>query len=273
MNQATRASSAKRRWTAWAIAVAVVSTLPLHAAAEDTATADAIGRAEAYAAEAFAAYNDKNYDDAIVLYLKSLEASPSATALYNLAHIYDTKVGDRALAMTYYRRYVADSGAEPERVRVVNERLRALRELDAAATETPAPNRSSQNRPAPPVTEKERKLSGLQIAGLVTGVTGLAGLGLGTGFGLAAKSDADVAKDACSGNDCTTQRGVNAAHDASDAARIATISFIAGGALTVVGGALFVWGRQKSARSDSRSAYFAPAVGAGSLGGQFTGKW
>src|SRR4051794_22780210 len=64
-----------------------------------------VTRAESYAADAFAAYEKKDYQEAVVLYLKALEAAPSADVLFNLAKIYDTKLNDRQLAMSFYRRY------------------------------------------------------------------------------------------------------------------------------------------------------------------------
>ncbi len=270
MNRTTSAARSVRTWTLWIITTAALAVAQ-PAAADDTSTPGDVNRAEAYAAEAFTAYTNKDYDEAIVLYLKSLEAAPSANVLYNLARIYDTKVGDRELAISYYRRYVADPGADPERVRTANERLRALRELDVMATE--AAPRPRPATPAPSTTTRERKMPGLQIAGLVTGLTGLAGLGVGTGFGLAAKSDADVAKNVCHGNDCTTQRGVDAAHDASHRATIATASFIAGGALVLTGGVLFLWGRSQARRRDTARLQFAPSWGKSAVGGQFTGRW
>src|SRR5947207_14588639 len=112
------------------------ATVPSVANAQ-AASAD-VSRAEGYAAEAFEAYQKKDYQGAVVLYLKALEAAPSADVLFNLAKIYDTKLNDRQLAMSFYRRYIADPGAEPERVRTANTRLAELRELEATANEKPA---------------------------------------------------------------------------------------------------------------------------------------
>src|SRR5262249_2187183 len=113
-----------------------LATVPSVASAE-AASAD-VSRSESYAAEAFEAYQKKDFQGAVVLYMKALEAAPSADVLFNLAKIYDTKLNDRPLAMSFYRRYIADPGAEPERVRTANARLAELRELEAAANEKPA---------------------------------------------------------------------------------------------------------------------------------------
>jgi tetratricopeptide (TPR) repeat protein len=258
--------------SAGAIAIAIAIATPLSVRAEEASSSPEVARAEAYASQAFAAYTDKAYQEAIVLYLKSLEAAPSANVLYNLARIYDTKVGDRELAMRFYRRYVGDPGADPERVRVANERLQSLRELETLTVEA-ATSARADGRDPQATTGKERRLSRLQVAGLVIGVAGLGGLGVGAGFGLAAKADADVAKNQCDGNDCTSQRGVDAAHHASDAATIATASFIAGGALSLAGAALLVWGRNHAPRRDTASVYFLPSVSTAALGGQLTGRW
>src|SRR6185503_7331387 len=233
-----------RRWVVFAAFLTTAAGAPSPALAQEAADSSDVSRAENYASQAFEAYSRKDYQEAVVLYLKALEAAPSSDVLYNLAKIYDTKLGDRELAMKFYRRYIADPGAEPERVRAANARLAELREAEVAATEKPA--QGSKPALAPTAAEdREQKrlppaddqsgLTGMQVAGLATGLVGIGGVVVGTIFGLSAKSDADTAKKDCSGNDCTTQRGVDAAEDASTKATISTVAFVAGGALTALG--------------------------------------
>lgn len=263
-----------------------VASVPVTARAEPAAPASAdVSRAENYAAQAFEAYSNKDYQEAVVLYLKALEAAPSADVLFNLAKIYDTKLNDRELAMKFYRRYIADPGAEPERVRIANTRLAELRELEVAASEKPAPvatsttapqsNGSDQEQKHLPAAEPRSGLSGMQWAGLATGLVGLGGVAVGAVFGLSAKSDADTAKKECDGNDCRTQRGVDAAEDASSEATISTVSFIAGGALTVLGTVLLVAGGSSGgpAERDTGRLHITPYAGQGSLGTQISGRF
>jgi tetratricopeptide (TPR) repeat protein len=250
-----------------------------------------VSRAENYAAEAFSAYEKKDYQEAVVLYLKALEAAPSADVLFNLAKIYDTKLNDRQLAMSFYRRYIADPGAEPDRVRVANARLAELRELEAAASEKPAAVAATaavgeQQKGSPPAKSSgpggdstvppaaDHGLSGMQWAGIATGIVGLGGVAVGTVFGFSAKSDADIANQECNGNDCRTQRGVDAAKDAATKADVSTASFIAGGALIAVGTVLLLTGGS-SAPTEGPTANFriTPYAGLGSLGTQVSGRF
>ena len=276
------------RWTALVLVIAVAGLEPAPAAADappwelDAAQSEDVARAEAHAAEAFAAYERKDYTGAISLYMKALAASPSANILFNVARIYDTKIGDRELASKFYRRYIAEPGAEPDRVRMANERLLVLRQLDRAeqrssgTANAPAQEPPKKRSPYPrrPEPEHHTGLSGLQIAGIVVASAGLAGLGVGTGFGLAAKSDADVVKELCVGNRCTSQRGVDETHDAREAAKIATISFIAGGALTVLGTGLLAWGlRVGGDHDDTATLTVAPFATTSAAGSVLTGRW
>ena len=273
----------KRRWAVFAVTLSIAGGAPLPARADDSATPPDVARAESYAEEAFEAYTRKDYTEAVVLYLKALEAAPSSDIIYNLAKIYDTKLKDRELAMKFYRRYIADPGADPERVREANERLAELRALEAAASEKPAlaiqrqaPQQGSAGQPDQrrlPPPDRKSGLSGQQAAGIVTGLIGLGGLGVGTVFGLSAKADADTANEQCDGNDCRTTSGVEAAEDASRKATISTVAFAAGGALTLLGTVLLVTGSNASPERDSASLRFVPYAGPGSLGTHLSGRW
>jgi hypothetical protein len=259
------------------------------ALAQESSRGSDVTRAEAFASEAFDAYSRKDYSAAIALYQKALEAAPSADIVYNLARIYDTKLKNRGLAIEYYQRYADDTAADPNRLRVASVRLKELRELEAIATEQPAPNPSpvasatapkttpgtpttTPAVPPPSAASATRGLSGIQVAGIVTGAAGLAGIGVGIAFGFKAKSDADVADRFCDGNACTTQRGVDASHDASDAATVSTIAFIAGGALTLLGvtGVLMGIGGQER---EVAGLSVTPYAGAGNLGARVAARW
>ena len=82
----------------------LTGTSALAGAQEEPANSE-IARAEAFATEAFEAYERKEYEQAVALYRKALEASPSADIIYNLARIYDSKLKDRQRAVEFYRRY------------------------------------------------------------------------------------------------------------------------------------------------------------------------
>src|SRR6185436_18211441 len=91
-----------------------------------------VNLAERRAAEAFAAYNKKEYAAAIALYLEAYDATPSGAILYNIARIYDLKLHNRPSAIAFYRRYVADAGAQPDMIDIANHRLQQLRSAELA---------------------------------------------------------------------------------------------------------------------------------------------
>ena len=97
--------------------------------AQESAPADpsSVSLAERRAADAFTAYNKKEYAAAIALYLEAYDAVPSGSILYNIARIYDLKLHNRPSAIAFYRRYLADPGAQTDLVDISNQRLHELR--------------------------------------------------------------------------------------------------------------------------------------------------
>ena len=241
-----------------------------------------VARAESFASAAFDAYSHQEYQRAVALYLQALDAAPSSDILYNLARIYDTRIKDRQRAIEYYARYVADPGANPERLQACGERLALLREqqkiADSVSQEAPATGTSSAGpgSPSQRSASDDRHASGLtnaQIVGIVLAGAGIAGLGTGVGFGLTAKADADVAHIDCTGNACATQRGVDAAHHGTEMAMISTISFVAGGALVVGAAALLLLGgRTHAPAQDEQHVSVTPVFDRTSLSVQFRGR-
>jgi tetratricopeptide (TPR) repeat protein len=260
------------------------ASLRARARAESTSNGSDVARAEGYAADAFEAYARKDYSAAVALYLKALDTAPAADMLYNLARIYDGKLKERQLAIEYYRRYARDPGAEPTRLRAVNERLSQLVELEAISTETPVrqraeppssvPSSSSDDRAPVRSDAREQGITGMHVLGIVALAAGVTCLGIGGGFGLAAKSDAEVADDFCNGDACRSQRGVDAARDASSAATISTIGFIAGGALSALGVVtLLIASSDDKGERNLASLSLAPLAGPNVVGTQIAGQW
>jgi hypothetical protein len=228
------------------------ATLLFHAppaGAEPVAvTAPDIPLSERYAARAFEAYRQRDYPSAITLYQKALDAAPSADILYNMARVYDVGLRDRTLAISFYNRYVGDPGAVAKQIETANKRLVELRAAELAAM-APAPTNPEPTLggPAPPaapapVAASVDSSSGVSLGAVVAGSVGLVGIGLGVGFGFAAKSDLDESERYCDGNQCTSQRGVDAAKSAAREANVATVGFVAGGALLALGSVLWFMG-------------------------------
>jgi hypothetical protein len=86
-------------------------------------------------------------------------------------------------------------------------------------------------------TEEPRSspLGAQRVGALALAGVGVAGLAVGTIFGLQAKSKKDEADETCDGGVCTTDSGVRAGEDAHKAGNIATIGMVVGTA-AVVGG-------------------------------------
>jgi tetratricopeptide (TPR) repeat protein len=205
-----------------------------------------VALSERYAARAFDAYKRRDYQSAIALYQKALEAVPSADVLYNIARIYDQGLRDRALAISFYSRYVVDPGAVPNRIEVATKRLAELRAAELAAVAPPpaapaAPTAVVAPQPPPLApAPADDAADGLATGAIIAGSVGLVGIGLGVGFGLAAQSDLEESDRYCDGNQCTSQIGVDAAKDASRAANVATVGLAAGGALLALGAVLWL---------------------------------
>ena len=114
-------------------------------------------------------------------------------------------------------------------------------------------------RPAPPRGGTQRLL------GLVVGGVGLAGVAVGTVFGLQASSKNDDASTHCRGNLCDAE-GIRLDAQGRDDATISTIAFIAGGALAVGGVVLFLTAPSGSEKSSSTLQGASVGVRAGAGG-------
>ncbi len=242
-----------------------------------TSTADAVALAERHAAEAYSAYQEQRYADAVALYQKAYEVLPSADILYNIARIYDSGLHDRPLAITFYRRYVADPGASAERIRKANQRLAELKAAEAAAIPGPAPapeaplGSNASSAQAGPASSSP---SGWSVAALVMGGAGVVALGVGAGFGLSARSEADTVHELCDGNRCTDPSGVEAVDSARSYATMATTGFIVGGALVAAGATILLIDPGGDPEADSLSALrLAPRASESELGFSLQGSF
>ncbi|HXX66627.1 MAG TPA: hypothetical protein VEK07_05580 [Polyangiaceae bacterium] len=86
----------------------------------------------------------------------------------------------------------------------------------------------------------ERSRLGIQrILGIASGVVGLAGVGVGTYFGLYSLAKHNDATRVCATTLCDTSQGVGLWHDATTAGNTSTVAFIVGA--VGVGGGLALW--------------------------------
>ena len=117
--------------------------------------------------------------------------------------------------------------------------LPALDAIQPAAVTPPVAK--SATEPAPPAPVGASSDVKLQRVSLALAAGSIIGLGLGTAFGLAAKSKNDESNtnDHCDSRGCDPQ-GVQLRNDSLSAARVSTWSFIAGGALAAVSISLYL---------------------------------
>jgi hypothetical protein len=252
-----------RGWSFLLLVPCLLATFPSAASARqiDGSEDDAeVVLAEEKAAQAFQAYQAKRFAEAVALYVEAYHAAPNADILYNVARIYDAKLGDRPLAINFYRRYIADPGAVADRVQIANERLLALREAELAATRpTPAPEGAApaaapDARAGAASSAPARGWSAPEVTGVMMGITGVVALGVGAGFGIAALRETRTMHDLCEGNVCSAQRGIDAAESATDHATLSTVGFASGGALVALGAAFYFWlGAEPSERPNQAS--------------------
>jgi hypothetical protein len=280
-------SQASRRPRGWVFPFVFTSLLALfsgsaHARQAEGTDAD-VTLAESKADQAFRAYQSKHFAEAVALYMEAYNAAPNADILYNVARIYDAKLLDRPLAISFYRRYITDPGAVADRIQIANERLLALREAELAATqptrevEAPAPAPARDTQRAAVYAAPEPGWSTAEVLGAVLASTGVVALGVGTGFGIAAMGETKTVNDLCEDNVCSEQRGIDSAQRARDHAAVSTIGFASGGALLALGAVLYFWVGAES--SPSLAPEPNPSLGArltGTPGGfavELGGSW
>ena len=126
--------------------------------------------------------------------------------------------------------------------------------------------------PQPPPRDQAMALQ--TTMGLVVGAVGLVGIGVGSYFGLSARSkwgDAD-----CANNVCPTQDRQTLAEDAKRQANISTATFVGGGVLLGAGLVLILTaprssGAQERAVARRTGVTFAPSIGTHTAGIQLHG--
>lgn len=234
---------------------------PVAAADGAPTRATDVERAEALAEQAYREYTRGDYHAAIGLYLQAYEVTPSGDMLYNVARIYDVKLAERVRASDFYRRYTTEIDAEPARVRMANERLRALHALRVGAEPI-----ERREQPAP-----RSPLGGRMISGITLLAAGTGALALGVGAGIVAMRDADFVKASCEGNRCRSERAVTAADEANRAALLSTVGWAAGGALAATGALLLTLGSRQRKRHRDGLAFSLRM--SGGPGGVLTGRW
>ncbi len=143
--------------------------------------------------------------------------------------------------------------------------------VPAGVSGAPAPGETGAAPAAgPPATAGG---SGMRTAGIIVGLAGLAGVGVGTAFGLVAMSKNN---DALQPQNCRTQSlctpaGLSLTSDAKNAATVSDIGFVAGGLLVATGAVLVLVAPSSSAPSTGLRV--TPLVAASGGGIAVDGGW
>lgn len=303
----------RRQALPFALAIAVCCLPPARSNAQPAVAASmdsTRAQAEQYAAAAFEAYGRQQYAEAVALYQKAYALTPNADIiLYNIARIYDSGLHDSKRAIDYYLRYAAAAGAAPNRIQISSQRIAELatgeskRTQPVAAAATAEPNAAelaavqdsaasagdgASTAPLPATSPGALAVSASsspasaewtarELTALTVGGIGVVGIGLGVVFGLSASAHADTWEQYCDGNECTSQKGVDAAESANRQARVATVSLTAGITLTALGTVLWFMGGPSEGPSESSSGMaslrLTPVAGDGELGGSLSGSF
>jgi hypothetical protein len=118
----------------------------------------------------------------------------------------------------------------------------------------------------PPAADVTHGMPPQRVLAIVAGGVGVAGIGVGTAFGLMAASKKSTAERACPNNPCDSEEGVAKWSDAGSTGNISTIAFIVGG--VGVAGAALLW---FSTPRSSAGASAQVGVGPGAL--EVKGSW
>lgn len=112
-------------------------------------------------------------------------------------------------------------------------------ELAPAPVEATAPVAPPPSPAPPPASSESGGLGGQRYAAIGVGVLGVAGVAVGSVFGLKSKSKHDDAESHCDGGNCFDTDGVALREDARSAGNVATVAFIVGG--VGLAGAAVLW--------------------------------
>jgi hypothetical protein len=106
------------------------------------------------------------------------------------------------------------------------------------------------------------------VTGVIMGIAGIAAIGVGAGFGIAAMRETNTMRDLCEGTVCREQRGIDAAESATEHATISTVGFASGGALLALGAAFYFWLGADSSERPKQASDRGLWLGAGAGSGQ-----
>jgi hypothetical protein len=247
-----------RRILKWTVVGATFLAVQGHTPAAYAANPNGTDTAETLADQAYKEQAAGKFAEAIGTYSRAYELSGAGAILFNIATIYDRKLHERALAMEYFRRYLQTPDAESAFVQKATERLSVLKaEADeeersrrVLPSATPGPGASPLSPPSPtaqplpatppPDVPPPGASKAWHTAGIVVGVTGIAGVGASMILGVLTKDKSADANEFCGTTTCRDPRGVTLEHQASTLGTAATAAFVAGAAFVAAGVTIYL---------------------------------
>jgi serine/threonine-protein kinase len=140
----------------------------------------------------------------------------------------------------------------------------------AAAPSTQPSDAGATTAAEPLVVRTTEGMSTQQTLGIVVGAVGLAGLGLGSYFGIRAlKKNSDAETHCPNSGLCNDQDGLDLTEDAKDQATFSNIAFVAGGLLLGTGAVLYLTGSSGDTDRVALVPLLAPGAAAASVMGRF----
>jgi hypothetical protein len=132
-----------------------------------------------------------------------------------------------------------------------------------ASPATPPP--PSEPPPPPPSDGSTQR-----TIGLVAGGVGIAGIAVGSIFGVMAMGSESSSKNLCPTSACTSAAAVSDDSNAKSQATVSTVAMIAGGVVLATGAVLFFTAPKAKSATGIR---VMPAIGAGEVGLRVGGAW
>ena len=215
-------------------------------------------------------YRKGEFQTTVDLLTQAYAFDPQPVLLYNLARAHEG-LGNTDQAIEAYEKFLAqdpktsDRGSIEQRLTTLRrqreERIAAQKAREADQTKTNNPPPPPPPRHEEPKPEPQRSVLPYVVAG-----TGVALIGVGAVTGIMAKSGESDASSAPN-----QQRAIEERDSAESLAGISTITFIAGGALLVIGAGWFLLDTpsKTTARSSPNVAVgpsLRPALGLGYIG-------
>lgn len=191
-------------------------------------------------------YDEGRYEDAIAAWQEAYNLSKQPVLLFNIANAYERlgRYQESYDALNRYRAFAPESEREAIERRLVNLEAR-LKEQPTTTTPATTPE---------PKPEKERSALLIPVAFYGAGVAGLA---VGTGFGLRANGARDEAASLCAATDTSAVCPDSAAGAISrdrSSSHIADVGFAVGAVGLVGGTALMFMGRSEEGVSVAPTA-------------------